>query len=71
MWGCRVVEACNGIEAVEAASRERPALILMDGSLLSSMGLAPLVAYVKTSLLTNFLLCADKRVPVSLDKRES
>jgi CheY-like chemotaxis protein len=33
MWGCRVVEACNGIEAVEAASRERPALILMDGSL--------------------------------------
>ena len=30
MWGCRVVEACNGLEAVEAASRERPALILMD-----------------------------------------
>jgi len=33
MWGCRVVEACNGLEAVEAATRERPALILMDGSL--------------------------------------
>jgi two-component system, sensor histidine kinase len=33
VWGCRVVEACNGLEAVEAASRERPALILMDGSL--------------------------------------
>jgi CheY-like chemotaxis protein len=33
MWGCRVVEACNGLEAVEAASRERPALILMDSSL--------------------------------------
>jgi CheY-like chemotaxis protein len=33
MWGCRVVQACNGLEAVEAASRERPALILMDGSL--------------------------------------
>ena len=32
-WGCRVVEACNGLEAVEAASREQPALILMDGSL--------------------------------------
>ena len=32
-WGCRVVEACNGLEAVEAASRERPELILMDGSL--------------------------------------
>lgn len=33
MWGCRVVEACDGIEAVEAASRERPQLIVMDGSL--------------------------------------
>jgi len=33
MWGCRVVEACDGLEAVEAASRERPELILMDGSL--------------------------------------
>ncbi|HKY29640.1 MAG TPA: response regulator, partial [Pyrinomonadaceae bacterium] len=33
LWGCRVVEACNGLEAVDAASRERPALILMDGNL--------------------------------------
>lgn len=33
MWGYRVVEACNGLEAVEAASRERPQLILMDGRL--------------------------------------
>ena len=33
MWGCRVVDACNGLEAVEAASRERPQLILMDGRL--------------------------------------
>lgn len=33
MWGCRVVEACNGLEAVETAGRERPELILMDGSL--------------------------------------
>jgi len=32
-WGCRVVEASNGLEAVETALRERPALILMDGSL--------------------------------------
>ena len=32
-WGCRVVEACDGLEAVEAASRERPEMILMDGSL--------------------------------------
>lgn len=33
MWGCRVVEACDGLEAVEAAARERPEMILMDGSL--------------------------------------
>jgi CheY-like chemotaxis protein len=33
IWGCRVVEACNGLEAVEAASRERPQLILMDSRL--------------------------------------
>ena len=33
MWGCRVVEACNGLEAVAAASLERPQFILMDGSL--------------------------------------
>lgn len=33
MWGCRVVEACNGLDAVEAASRERPQFILMDSRL--------------------------------------
>ena len=33
VWGCRVVEACNGLEAVEAASLETPQFILMDGSL--------------------------------------
>jgi CheY-like chemotaxis protein len=32
-WGCRVVEACNGLEAVEAALRERPQVILMDSRL--------------------------------------
>ena len=32
MWGCRVVEARDGLEAVAAASRERPEMILMDGS---------------------------------------
>jgi len=31
--GFRVVEACNGLEAVEAAARERPQVILMDGRL--------------------------------------
>ena len=33
MWGCRGVEAWNGLEAVAAASRERPEIIVMDGSL--------------------------------------
>jgi CheY-like chemotaxis protein len=33
MWGCRVVEACNGLEAVEVAAREKPQLILMDSRL--------------------------------------
>ena len=33
MWGFRVVEACNGLEVVEAASRERPQFILMDSRL--------------------------------------
>ena len=32
-WGCRVVEAGNGLEAVEAALRETPQLILMDSRL--------------------------------------
>lgn len=32
-WGFRVVEACNGLEAVETASKERPQLILMDSRL--------------------------------------
>ena len=31
--GFRVVQACDGLEAVEAASRERPQVILMDGRL--------------------------------------
>ena len=33
MWGCQVVEACNGLEAVEAALREKPQVILMDSRL--------------------------------------
>lgn len=33
MWGCRVIEARDGLEAVEVASRELPQLILMDGRL--------------------------------------
>ena len=32
-WGFRAVEACNGLEAVAAALRERPKLILMDSRL--------------------------------------
>ena len=33
MKGCQVIEAGDGLEAVEQARRERPELILMDGSL--------------------------------------
>ena len=33
MWGCRVLEACNGLEAVEVALRERPQVVLMDSRL--------------------------------------
>ena len=29
-WGCSVVEARDGVEAVEVAERERPALVLID-----------------------------------------
>jgi CheY-like chemotaxis protein len=32
-WGFRVVQASNGLEAVAAASKEKPQLILMDGRL--------------------------------------
>jgi len=32
-WGFRAVEACNGLEGVEAALRERPKLILIDSRL--------------------------------------
>lgn len=40
MWGCRVVEARDGLEAVAAAAREQPEMILMDGSLPFLDGLA-------------------------------
>ena len=40
MWGCRVVEARDGLEGVEVASRELPELILMDGMLPFLDGLA-------------------------------
>jgi two-component system, cell cycle response regulator DivK len=33
MKGCQVTEASDGLEAVEVARRQRPSLILMDGSL--------------------------------------
>jgi two-component system, cell cycle response regulator DivK len=33
MKGCRVVEACDGLQAVAVAGREQPDLIIMDGSL--------------------------------------
>jgi two-component system, cell cycle response regulator DivK len=40
MWGCRVVEASDGLKAVEVAQRERPAAILIDRSLPLLDGLA-------------------------------
>lgn len=45
--GCRVVEACNGLEAVEAASRKKLQLILMDGRLPFMDGFKQLAAFVK------------------------
>ena len=50
-WGCRVVEARNGMEAVEATSREHPALVLMDGSLpyLDGLGATRLIRGNKLS----------------------
>lgn len=38
--GCRVTEACNGLEAIEVAESEHPNLILIDGNLPLLDGLA-------------------------------
>src|SRR5947199_7839391 len=46
MKGCRVVEACDGLQAVEVAGREQPDLILIDGSLPLLDSLAAMRSFV-------------------------
>ena len=57
-WGCRVVEATNGLEAVEVASREHPELILMDGSLPYLDGLGATRRIRKNKLLSDIKIIA-------------
>jgi len=57
-WGCRVVEARDGLEAVDAATREHPALILMDGSLPYLDGLAAARQIRKNKLLGDVKIVA-------------
>lgn len=58
IWGCRVVEACDGLEAVEVAVRERPVLILMDGSLPLLDGLGATRRIRKNRLLRHVRIVA-------------
>lgn len=58
MWGCRVVEARDGLEAVAAASREQPEMILMDGSLPFLDGLAATRRIRENGLLDNVTILA-------------
>ena len=58
MKSCRVVEACNGEEAVEIAGREQPDLILMDGSLPLLDGLEATRRIRKNVLLREVLILA-------------
>lgn len=58
MRGCRVVLAGNGLEAVEVARREQPALILMDGSLPVLDGLAATRLIRRVGLLRDVLIVA-------------
>lgn len=57
-WGCRVVEARNGLEAVEVASREHPELILMDGSLPYLDGLGATLRIRQNKLLGDIKIIA-------------
>lgn len=58
IWGCRVVEASNGLEAVEVASREHPELILMDGSLPYLDGLGATLRIRENKLLSDIKIIA-------------
>lgn len=57
-WGCRVVEASNGLEAVEVAAREHPDLMLMDGSLPYLDGLGATLRIRKNKLLGDIKIIA-------------
>ena len=57
-WGCRVVEASNGLEAVEVAAREHPDLMLMDGSLPYLDGLGATLRIRKNKLLSDIKIIA-------------
>ena len=56
--GCRVCEASDGLEAVEAAERERPHLILMDGSLPHLDGLGATRRIRESALMDEMLIVA-------------
>ena len=58
MSGCRVMEACDGFEAVEIAGREPPDLILMDGSLPLLGGLEATRLIRENRLLQEVLIIA-------------
>lgn len=58
MKSCQVMEACNGQEAVEIANRERPDLILMDGSLPLMDGLEATRRIRENLLLREVLILA-------------
>lgn len=56
--GCRVYEARDGLEAVEAAERERPHLILMDGSLPRLDGLGATRRIRESALMHEMMIVA-------------
>lgn len=56
--GCRVCVATDGLEAVEAAERERPDLILMDGTLPRLDGLGATRRLRESALMREMLIVA-------------
>lgn len=58
MSGCRVVEACDGYEAIELAGHEQPDLILKDGCLPLLGGLAATRLIRDDTLLQGVLMVA-------------
>jgi CheY-like chemotaxis protein len=58
MWGYRVVEAGDGLEAVEMAVRERPAAILIDRSLPMIDGLEAVRRIRENALMRDVMIVA-------------